>query len=70
MYASRVFVLICAVGTGAMSETRELTAILWRRAAGHDLRVGLVMLKRGVRAREAKRLIFVSGRNLRQALGE
>jgi N-acetylmuramic acid 6-phosphate etherase len=40
------------------------------RAAGHDLRVGLVMLKRGVRAREAKRLIFVSGRNLRQALGE
>ena len=34
MYAGRVFVLICAAGTGAMSETRKLPAILWRLAAG------------------------------------
>jgi len=40
------------------------------RAAGHDLRVGLVMLKRGVEAREAKRLIARAGGNLRRALGE
>src|ERR1700682_1059034 len=40
------------------------------RAAGHDLRVGLVMLKRGVETREAKRLIARAGGNLRGALGE
>ena len=40
------------------------------RAAGHDLRVGLVMLKRGVEAREAKRLIARAGGNLRGALGK
>jgi len=40
------------------------------RAAGHDLRVGLMMLKRGVEAREAKRLIAQAGGNLRGALGE
>jgi len=40
------------------------------RAAGHDLRVGLVMLKRGVEAREAKRRIARAGGNLRGALGE
>jgi N-acetylmuramic acid 6-phosphate etherase len=40
------------------------------RAAGHDLRVGLVMLKRGVEAREAKRRIARAGGNLRRALGE
>jgi len=39
-------------------------------AAGHDLRVGLMMLKRGVEAREAKRLIAQAGGNLRGALGE
>jgi N-acetylmuramic acid 6-phosphate etherase len=40
------------------------------RAAGHDLRVGLVMLKRGVGAREAKKLIVGTGGDLRKALGE
>jgi len=40
------------------------------RAAGHDLQVGLMMLKRGVEAREAKRLIAQAGGNLRGALGE
>ena len=33
MYAGRVFVLICAAGTGD-SQTRKLMAILWRLAAG------------------------------------
>jgi N-acetylmuramic acid 6-phosphate etherase len=40
------------------------------RAAGHDLRVGLVMLKRRVGAGEAKRLISRAGGDLRGALGE
>ena len=40
------------------------------RAAGHDMRVALVMLKRGVGAKEAKRLILRAGGNLRRALGE
>jgi N-acetylmuramic acid 6-phosphate etherase len=40
------------------------------RAAGHDMRVGLVMLKRGVDVGEAKRLIVQAGGNLRRALGE
>ncbi|HET8923232.1 MAG TPA: N-acetylmuramic acid 6-phosphate etherase [Candidatus Acidoferrum sp.] len=40
------------------------------RAAGHNMRVALVMLKRGVGAREAKRLISRADGNLRRALGE
>jgi N-acetylmuramic acid 6-phosphate etherase len=40
------------------------------RAAGHNMRVALVMLKRKVRAREAKRLLARAGGNLRKALGE
>jgi len=40
------------------------------RAAGHNMRVALVMLKLGVEAREAKRLIARAGGNLRRALGE
>jgi len=40
------------------------------RAAGHDLRVALVMLKRGVEEREAKMLMARAGGNLRRALGE
>jgi N-acetylmuramic acid 6-phosphate etherase len=40
------------------------------RAAGHNMRVGLVMLKLGVEAGEAKRLIARAGGNLRRALGE
>jgi len=34
------------------------------------MRVALVMLKRGVVAREAKKLIAEAGRDLRKALGE
>jgi N-acetylmuramic acid 6-phosphate etherase len=40
------------------------------RAAGHNTRVALVMLKRNVRAREAKRLLARGGGDLRRALGE
>ncbi len=40
------------------------------RAAGHNMRVGLVMLKLGVEAGEAKRLIARAGGDLRRALGE
>src|SRR5438094_10679047 len=40
------------------------------RAAGHDMRVALVILKRGVGAREAKKLIAEARGDLRKALGE
>lgn len=40
------------------------------RAAGHSMRVALVMLKRSVEAREARRLLRATGGNLRSALGE
>ena len=40
------------------------------RAAGHSMRAALVMLKLGVDAREAKRLLARAGGNLRKALGE
>jgi len=40
------------------------------RAAGHNMRVGLVMLKLGMEAGEAKRLIARAGGDLRRALGE
>ncbi len=40
------------------------------RAAGHNMRVALVMLKRGVGAREAKKLITEARGDLRKAGGE
>jgi N-acetylmuramic acid 6-phosphate etherase len=40
------------------------------RAAGHSMRVGLVMLKLDVDAREARRKLAAAGGNLRVALGE
>jgi N-acetylmuramic acid 6-phosphate etherase len=40
------------------------------RAAGHDLRVGLVMLKLGIGVAEARKRLKVVGGNLRMALGE
>ena len=40
------------------------------RAAGHNMRAALVILKLGVDAREAKRLLARAGGNLRKALGE
>jgi len=40
------------------------------RAAGHNMRVALMMLKLGVEASEAKRALAKGGGNLRTALGE
>ncbi len=40
------------------------------RAGGHDLRVGLVMLKRKIGATEAKKKLRAAHGNLRKALGE
>ena len=40
------------------------------RAAGHNMRVALVMLKRRVTAKEAKKRLQAAGGNLRVALGE
>ena len=40
------------------------------RAAGHNMRVALVMLKQTVDAREAKSQVVKAGGNLRKALGE
>jgi N-acetylmuramic acid 6-phosphate etherase len=40
------------------------------RAAGHDMRVGLVMLKLGVEAQEARKKLKAAGGNLRTSLGE
>jgi N-acetylmuramic acid 6-phosphate etherase len=40
------------------------------RAAGHRMRVGLVMLKLGVDAREARKRLAAARGNLRRALGE
>jgi N-acetylmuramic acid 6-phosphate etherase len=40
------------------------------RAAGHDMRVGLVMLKMGVGAAEARKKLKAARGDLRRALGE
>ena len=40
------------------------------RAGGHDLRVGLVMLKLGIGVAEARKRLKAAGGNLRMALGE
>ncbi len=40
------------------------------RQSGHNMRVALVMLKRGVEAREAKKRLKAAGDDLRKALGE
>jgi N-acetylmuramic acid 6-phosphate etherase len=38
--------------------------------SGHDLRLALIMLKRGVSAKQARRILLESRGNLRKALGE
>jgi len=40
------------------------------RAGGHDLRVGLVMLKLGIGAAEARKRLKAAGGSLQRALGE
>ena len=59
-----VRILEAASGKSASSAEHAL------RAAGHNMRVGLVMLKRGVNARAAKQLLVKAKGDLRLALGE
>ena len=59
-----VRVLMEASGAGVSAAEDAL------RAAGHDMRVGLVMLKLGVGAAEARRKLKAAGENLRTSLGE
>jgi N-acetylmuramic acid 6-phosphate etherase len=40
------------------------------RQSGHDLRLALIVLKRGVSAKQACRILLESRGNLRKALGE
>jgi N-acetylmuramic acid 6-phosphate etherase len=40
------------------------------RASGHNMRVGLIMLKRGVSAPQAKKMLLQANGHLRAALGE
>ena len=53
-----------ASGKGASAAEHAL------RASRHNMRVGLIMLKRGVSAAEARKLILSAKGNLRLALGE
>ncbi|HXL21518.1 MAG TPA: N-acetylmuramic acid 6-phosphate etherase [Candidatus Dormibacteraeota bacterium] len=57
-------ILADASGTDVSAAGRAL------RAARHNMRVALVMLKRAVSAREAKKLLARAAGNLRAALGE
>jgi N-acetylmuramic acid 6-phosphate etherase len=59
-----VRILMEASGAGVSAAEDAL------RAAGHDMRVGLVMLKLGVGAAEARRKLKAAGENLRTSLGE
>jgi N-acetylmuramic acid 6-phosphate etherase len=59
-----VRILMEASGAGVSAAEDAL------RAAGHDMRVGLVMLKLGVDAREARKRLSANRGNLRAAFGE
>lgn len=59
-----LWVLREASGKGVSDATRAL------RQSGHNLRVALVMLKRRVSSREARRILREASGNLREALGE
>jgi len=59
-----VRILMEASGAGVSAAEHAL------RAAGHDMRVGLVMLKLGVEAQEARKKLKAAGGNLRTSLGE
>ncbi|MGB8474087.1 MAG: N-acetylmuramic acid 6-phosphate etherase [Candidatus Acidiferrum sp.] len=64
LHGRAVRILMEASGAGVSAAEHAL------RAAGHDMRVGLVMLKLGVSAREARRKMAAAGGDLRSALGE
>jgi N-acetylmuramic acid 6-phosphate etherase len=59
-----VRILMEASGAGVSAAEDAL------RAAGHDMRVGLVMLKLGVEAGAARKKLKAAGGNLRTSLGE
>jgi N-acetylmuramic acid 6-phosphate etherase len=59
-----VRILMEASGAGVSAAEDAL------RAAGRDMRMGLVMLKLGVEAREARKKLKAAGGNLRTSLGE
>ena len=59
-----VRILVAASGKSVSAAERAL------RAGGHDLRVGLVMLKRELGAEDARKALRKAGGNLRKALGE
>jgi N-acetylmuramic acid 6-phosphate etherase len=59
-----VRILMEASGAGVSAAEDAL------RAAGHSMRVGLVMLKLGVGAEEARRKLKAAGGNLRRSIGE
>jgi N-acetylmuramic acid 6-phosphate etherase len=53
------------------ASARDVSAVTRAlRQSGHDLRLALIMLKRGVSAKQARRILQESRRNLRKALGE
>jgi N-acetylmuramic acid 6-phosphate etherase len=59
-----VRILVAASGKSVSAAEHAL------RASGHEMRVGLIMLKRGVGAGEARKLLAKAKENLRAALGE
>ena len=53
------------------ASARDVSAVTRAlRQTGHDLRLALILLKRGVSARQARRILKESDGNLRKALGE
>jgi N-acetylmuramic acid 6-phosphate etherase len=53
------------------ASARDVSAVTRAlRQSGHDLRLALIVLKRGVSARQARKLLHASRGNLRKALGE
>lgn len=53
------------------ASARDVSAVTRAlRQTGHDLRLALILLKRGVTAKQARRILKESGGNLREALGE
>lgn len=53
------------------ASARDVSAVTRAlRQTGHDLRLALILLKKGVSAKQARRILKESGGNLRKALGE
>ena len=53
------------------ASARDVSAVTRAlRQSGHDLRLALIMLKRGVSAKQSRKILIESRGNLRKALGE